>query len=321
MYDNLGNYYATSEGGQGESASYYYDPEHAIQKGRWVGGGEGAPVWVPDSTTATTAIDEAGLSAAIEARMARQDQEAQAAQAAASSDPAYGSLMRNFSEAAPEFQKFGEAAPEMRKFGEADWKNDFVAQNGIQFGLDEGRKGIERQQSASGSMFSGATQKALARFAVDYGTKNTAGAYDRFTSGQNRDYGQYVDKYNRFNNDQSQNYGRYVDKYNRFNNDQGNTFNRLSTIAGSGQVATNQVGAAGQNYANRVSNTAEGMGNATAAAGIAGSNAISGGLRGAYDNYQDNRLIDRMRGGSGIKYSGTSYNPYAPNYENSFDRM
>lgn len=251
-------------------------------------------------------VDEAGLSAAIQQAMAQQQTQQQTQQPAASSDPAYGSLLRSFSEQAPEFQKFGEQAPELRKFGASDLAGDLVYQNGLQFGLDEGRKGIERQQQATGGLLSGATLKALSRFGNDYATTKTTGAYGRFDSEQQQGYGRYVDKYNRFNSDQDRGYNRYVDKYNRFNTDRDSTFNKLSAIAGTGQTATNQVGVAGQNYANRVSNTAEGMGNATAAAGIAGSNAISGGLRGAYDNYQTNELIKNLRGSSGTGYNGNT---------------
>lgn len=225
-----------------------------------------------------TQIDEAGLQAAIQTQLNRQQSEIDAARAAASSDPAYGSLSRGFSE----------QAPELRKFSQGDLDSDLVYTNGLQFGLDEGRKGIERQQQATGGLLSGATLKALSRFGNDYATTKTMGAYGRFDS------------------EQQQGYGRYVDKYNRFNTDRDSTFNKLSTIAGTGQTATNQVGVAGQNYANRVSNTAEGMGNATAAAGIAGSNAISGGLRGAYDNYQTNELIKNLRGSSGTGYNGNT---------------
>lgn len=186
-------------------------------------------------------------------------------------DSSYGSLSRNFSE----------SAPTQRQFGQADYNNDFVAQNGLQFGLDEGRKGIERQQQASGGLLSGATLKALSRFGNDYGTRNTAGAYDRFTSAQNRDY-------------------------DRFNAEQGTQFNRLSGIAGTGQAATGVVGASGQNYANAVGSTAQGLGNVQGAAAIAQGNAISGGIQGAANYYQQNKLINSLRGSSGLN-SGNNY--------------
>ena len=56
--------------------------------------------------------------------------------ATANNDPAYGSLNR--------------------RFGASDLANDAVYQSGLQFGLDEGTKGINRQAAAGGSMLSGA---------------------------------------------------------------------------------------------------------------------------------------------------------------------
>lgn len=339
--------------GPGGYANVYDPGRYDAESGNTYGNGF-KQEWQPTQST----VDESGFNTAVQNAF-----DAQGPAREGEVDPEHGSLMRQFGEAAPEFRRFGEAepdgrmyeggtpgfdmtgkkapgqritgeaapelrqfgeaAPEMRKFGEADWKNDFVAQNGMQFGLDEGRKGVERQQSASGGMLSGATLKALARFGTDYGTKNTAGAYDRFNSEQTQGYGRYVDKYNRFNTeqdqgysrwtdkrdrfnqDQAQGYSRYVDKYNRFNTDQNTKFNRLSGIAGTGQTAINQVGASGQNYANSVSQTTQGMGNARAAAGIAGSNALSNGFQGAFDNYQQgqqlNAFQNRRRGGSGIR--------------------
>ena len=197
----------------------------------------------------------------------------------AASDPNYGSLSRSF----------GEQAPATHAFGAADYANDFVSQNGLQFGLDEGQKGVERQQQASGGLLSGATLKALTRFGNDYGTKNTAGAYDRFMGEQGRDYGKYTDRYNRFNTDNT------------------NQFNRLSGVAGTGQQATNTVGAAGQNYANNSSQIAQGLGNAQGASAIAQGNAWSGALQGGVNNYQQNRLIDayqNQRGSSGQSIQG-----------------
>lgn len=258
------------------------------------GDSEGIPY--VDYSPSESVVNEAAMGSEIDRRMAEQQTRQSAAQAAASRDPAYGSLSRSFSE----------AAPASRRFGQDEYNNDYVAQTGLQFGLDQGRQGIERQQQASGSLLSGATLKALSRFGNDYGTKNAAGAYDRFTGEQARDYGQYTDRYN------------------RYNADQGTQFNRLSGLAGSGQAATGMVGAAGQNYANAVGQTALGLGNAQGAAAIAQGNAWSGGIQSGINNYQTNRLLNGMqstRGSSGNNYGGSSSNPFSANYENSFDRM
>jgi hypothetical protein len=146
-----------------------------------------------------------------------------------------------------------------RKFTMADRDADPVYQSGLQFGLDQGAKAINNRASAGGSFLSGATLKALSRFGNDYGTTKAEGAYSRFTG------------------------------------DQTNRYNRLAGIAGSGQTATNQMGAAGENYAARAGDTMTGQGNARAAGIVGGANAISGGIGGAYNAWQQNQLMDMIR--------------------------
>lgn len=107
---------------------------------------------------------------------------------------------------------------------------DFQADPGYQFRMSEGMKAIEGSAAAKGSLNSGATLKALSRFGQDFAS-------------------------NEFNN-----------AYNRFNADRDRRFNRLASLAGIGQTANSELGAAGQNYANQVSANQIGMGNASAAA-------------------------------------------------------
>ena len=106
----------------------------------------------------------------------------------------------------------------MRDFTMADRDADPVYQSGLQFGLDEGRKGYERQGAASGMQLSGATLKALTRFGNDYGSTKAQGAYDRFNQNKTTRY------------------------------------NRLAGISGTGQTAANQIAQLGQNYAGSVGN-------------------------------------------------------------------
>jgi hypothetical protein len=116
-------------------------------------------------------LDEAGLNAAIEARLAQQAQQAQAQQGAqqtAQGDPAYGSLLRDFSS--------------------ADMEADPVYQSGLKFGLDEGIKGLNRIASASGGRDSGALLKGLTRFSNDYGSTKANESYNRFKLNQDGKY-------------------------------------------------------------------------------------------------------------------------------------
>lgn len=172
-----------------------------------------------------------------------------------SNDPAYGSLLRNFSQ--------------------SDLDGDSVYQSGLQFGLDQGIKGLNRQASATGSLLSGATLKALTKYGNDYGSTKAN------------------------------------ESFNRFNTNKQQTYNMLAGVAGTGQTAVNNVGAAGQNMSNNVSQNQLGMGNARAASSIGMGNALSSGVSGAYNMNQNNQLMNKMfpSGGSGV--SGGGYNPYA----------
>jgi hypothetical protein len=130
-----------------------------------------------------------------------------------------------------------------------DFQRDFTAADfqkdpGYDFRMSEGMKAIERSAAARGGLNSGATMKALARYNQDFAS-------------------------NEFQN-----------AYNRFNADRDRRFNRLGSLAGVGQTATNQVGQAGQNYANSMSDIYTGMGNARGAAGIAQANRAAGFVNG-----------------------------------------
>lgn len=200
----------------------------------------------------TSTVDEVGLNAAIDrevaAQQASQLASTQGAQAAANNDPEFGSLMRRFSL--------------------ADLNADPVYQTGLQFGLDEGTKAINRQAAATGSALSGATLKALTRFGNDYGTTKAGDAYNRFT------------------------------------NDQTLKYNRLAGVAGSGQTASAQVGSAGANAANNISQSQQAVGNSRAAGYVGSANALGGGFAGAANNYQNNQLLNRIFPSPG--YSGST---------------
>lgn len=159
--------------------------------------------------------------------------------------------------------------PLLRTFTANDMNADPVYQSGLQFGLNEGTKGINRMEAAQGSMLSGATLKALTRFGNDYGSTKAAEAYNRFT------------------------------------NNQANQYNRLAGLAGSGQTANAQIGAAGQNMANNISENQIGIGNARASGYIAQSNAIQNGINGALSAYRNNQPgSNQLYGGAGITGGG-----------------
>lgn len=261
-------------------------PGTPASQGVYNNNGEGVvlPENLPTPGTPGTpgAIDETGLSAAIEREFAKQ----QGTQTAQSSDPNFGSLSRNFSAAdlaadpirGTPNRMLANAAPgymqPLHNFGQADLNNDLVYQNGLQFGLEQGAQGINRQSAAGGNFLSGATLKALTRFGNDYGTTKTAGAYERFTNDQNNRYTQAT-------NDQNTQYGQGVDSYNRFNNNQDRSYNKLAGMTGTGQVATSQINTAGQNMANNLSVSQQGVGNARGSSLLTQGNALQNMVNGS----------------------------------------
>lgn len=165
-----------------------------------------------------------------------QTQQGQPAQAA--NDPAAGSLLKTFTA--------------------DDLNADPVYQSGLQFGLSEGEKGINRQAAATGSSLSGATLKALTRFGNDYGSTKANDAFNRFNVNQDR------------------------------------TYNKLAGVSGAGQQATNQVGQAAQNFGTAQAGNITSAGNARAAGYIGQANAVSNGVGQGVNAWQSNSLMNRV---------------------------
>lgn len=130
-----------------------------------------------------------------------------------------------------------------------DFKRDFTMKDyqedpGYAFRMEEGQKALERSAAARGGLQNGGTMKAIAKYGQDMASNE------------------------------------YQNAYNRFNSDRDRRFNRLSSLAGIGQTANAQVGAAGQNYANQAGQNMMGAANAAGAAGMAGANAWGNTLSG-----------------------------------------
>ncbi|MGN6704405.1 MAG: hypothetical protein ACTHKB_15755 [Burkholderiaceae bacterium] len=151
-------------------------------------------------------------------------------------------------------------------------QSDFQTDPGYQFRLSEGLKGINNSAAARGGVLSGAALKAANQYNQNFASNE------------------------------------YGNAYNRFNTDQSNKFNRLASVAGIGQTATNQVAAAGQNMANNVSENIIGAGNSRASSYIGGANAIGSGISGAINGYQNNQLMNRLLPGRGTSYGDLMFN-------------
>jgi hypothetical protein len=113
---------------------------------------------------------------------------------------------------------------------------DVMAEPGYQFGLQQGQQALDRQATARGMRNSGAALMAAQRYGTDYGTT------------------------------------KYNDAWNRMQGERTNEFNQLASVAGMGQIASNQVGAAGSQFANAAGQNMMGAANAQGAAGIAQAN-------------------------------------------------
>lgn len=147
---------------------------------------------------------------------------------AAKNDPAFGSLLR--------------------KFGQSDLEGDVVYNTGLQFGLDEGVKGLNRLASSRGGLDSGATLKALTRYANDYGTTKAEGAY------------------------------------NRFNTDKGMTYGFLSGQQGVGLNATDRTQSLNTGLLGQAIGAQQGAAGAQAAYGVQGASALNQGIQGGIGN-------------------------------------
>ncbi len=140
----------------------------------------------------TTSTDQEALRAAVAERMAQQQD----------TPDNFGSLLQTFGQ------------------------EQFEADPGYKFRLDEGNNAINQAAAARGDYYNPETVQALG----DYNA-----------------------------NQADQTYG---DAYNRYNNDQTNIFNRLAAISGTGQQAATALNASGTNYADQASNTYGSIANA-----------------------------------------------------------
>lgn len=132
---------------------------------------------------------------------------------------------------------------------------DFNKDPGYDFRQQQGQRGVEASASARGGILSGGALKALTRYNQDFASNEYGAAY------------------------------------NRFNNDNTTRFNRLSSIAGTGQTATsegiaagNELVAQGQIGVNNLSAGNQSAANARASSYINTGNTIAG-IAGQVGNY------------------------------------
>lgn len=125
-----------------------------------------------------------------------------------------------------------------------DFKYDANADPGTAFRMSEGVKALDRSAASRGGLLSGATLRGVDRYGQDLGSQEYNNAFNRYVTGFNANTGE-----------------------------RNSLFNRLSGVSGTGQTATNQIGAQGANTASNIGaslmGSAANTGNAAlAAAGI-----------------------------------------------------
>jgi hypothetical protein len=163
--------------------------------------------------------------------------------------------------------------------------DQFQADPGYGFRMSEGMKGLERSAAARGGLLSGATLKGIQRYGQDLASQE------------------------------------YTNAFNRYQTERNARLNPLQSLAGVGQTATNQLGAAGQNYATGAGE-ALGAGAQARASGYMGmANAAAGGI-GQYMNYgqqqQQNSLLQQALNRSST-YGGGRLNPNSGEYMGSLE--
>lgn len=166
--------------------------------------------------------------------------------------------------------------------------------------LQAGQRNLATLEDLNQGDFSSFTESPDYAFARDQGIKGL----DRSAASRGTQYsgGQLAALADFSGGLASQNYGAY--------------YNRIAGLAGVGQTAANQLGAAGQNYANAAGNLAVGRGNVAADARLATASTygrLGEQLGGAFGRWYQNRAPS-SNGGTGAGMGGfqpTSFNPWA----------
>lgn len=134
----------------------------------------------------------------------------------------------------------------------------FQADPGYQFRLQEGLKQLQRGAAARGGLLSGATLKGTQRYAQEAASNE------------------------------------YQNAFNRYQTERAARLNPLQSLAGVGQTAVNQLGQAGQQYATNAGEALQQGAAARASGYVGGANALSGALGqlGQYQMYKQMGLFN-----------------------------
>ena len=235
-------------------------------------------------SAATAGLIGAGLGVAgslIGADASRSAANTQADSARAANQLSADQFAQNRTDAAP-WRAAGETALGQMSAGTAaggEFNRDFSLADfqkdpGYQFRMDQGSNALQSSAAARGGLMNGGTLKALDRYGQDYAS------------------------------------GEYGNAYNRFNNDRTQRFNRLASLAGTGQTATRDVANQGTALATQNGNNLMQAANARASGYVGQGNAINGGLSTLGNWWQSQNGSGSSYGnGQGMSYQPNGYNP------------
>lgn len=295
--------------------------------GYWENGGISESTGNPERSWVSTAgpqynseIDQSGLQAEIDRRMAEQSNAQQAYQDQLAGNNQFGDLGEKF-----QFNTFTPdtyTAPDAYVADKFSYTGqDLYNDPSYLFRLQQGQKALDRQGAASGRYLSGsqlqaasdynqgaasqefqnAYQRALGTFGTNEG--NRKGAYDtNTTNGLNAFNTNETNKYNAFNTNETNRYNAYQSNFT-------NAVNPLLSLSGAATLGSQALGQAGQQTAQLMGNNLQGAANAQGAASIAAGNQISGGINNVTNTYQSNQLLNQLLNRNNTSTSGVNNNP------------
>jgi hypothetical protein len=135
--------------------------------------------------------------------------------------------------------------------------------------MSEGLKALDRTAASRGGMLSGAALRGATRYGQDMASQE------------------------------------YTNAFNRYQTNRANQLNPLQSLMGAGQTAAGNVAGAGQNYATNAGQNYMNAGNARASGYVGSANAWSNAIGNAYNQYNQNQLMDRVfpQGGGTAGYT------------------
>lgn len=164
------------------------------------------------------------------------------------------------------------AASDYTPFG----MEQFQADPGYAFRLSEGQKALERSAAARGMQLSGSMIKGAQRFGQDLASQE------------------------------------YTNAFNRYQAERSARLQPLQALAGVGQSATNQIGAAGQNYANTAGDLMTSGAAARASGYVGGANALSSALGSVGNTYMQSQMLNKLMTTPRYTYPSYATSGYAP---------